>query len=146
MELILLGIIALLVAVNLFLLLKQKSTSEGASTLNALIKFEQQLAQIEKQVAVKVAAKIEDMVAEEQEAVGFGNQQDPLVAIKQRELDLDEQKINLDAADDLAKRKLEEDKLVSMNAREAARLAQQQNIQNQRSAIQRERINASKKR
>ena len=50
MELILLGIIALLVAVNLFLLLKQKSTSEGASTLNALIKFEQQLAQIEKQV------------------------------------------------------------------------------------------------
>ena len=37
-------------AVNLFLLLKQKSTSEGASTLNALIKFEQQLAQIEKQV------------------------------------------------------------------------------------------------
>ena len=103
-------------------------------------------AQIEKQVAVKVAAKIEDMVAEEQEAVGFGNQQDPLVAIKQRELDLDEQKINLDAADDLAKRKLEEDKLVSMNAREAARLAQQQNIQNQRTAIQRERIDASKKR
>lgn len=50
MELILLGIIALLVAVNLFLLLKQKSTSEGASALNALIKFEQQLAQIEKQV------------------------------------------------------------------------------------------------
>ena len=50
MELILLGIIALLVAVNLFLLLKQKSTSEGARTLNALIKFEQQLAQIEKQV------------------------------------------------------------------------------------------------
>ena len=49
MELILLGIIALLVAVNLFLLLKQKSTSEGASTLNALIKFEQQLVQIEKQ-------------------------------------------------------------------------------------------------
>ena len=60
--------------------------------------------------------------------------------------DLDEQKINLDAADDLAKRKLEEDKLVSMNAREAARLAQQQNIQNQRTAIQRERIDASKKR
>ena len=103
-------------------------------------------AQIEKQVAVKVAAKIEDMVAEEQEAVGFGTPQDPLVAIKQRELDLDEQKINLDAADDLAKRKLEEDKLVSMNAREAARLAQQQNIQNQRTAIQRERIDASKKR
>ena len=50
MELILLGIIALLVAVNLFLLLKQKNTNEGASALNALIKFEQQLAQIEKQV------------------------------------------------------------------------------------------------
>ena len=50
MELILLGIIALLVAVNLFILLKQKSTSERASTLNALIKFEQQLIQIEKQV------------------------------------------------------------------------------------------------
>jgi len=50
MELILLGIITLLVAVNFFLLLKQKSTNEGASALNALIKFEQQLAQIEKQV------------------------------------------------------------------------------------------------
>ena len=50
MELILLGIIALLVAVTLFLLVKQKNTNEGASTLNAFIKFEQQLAQIEKQV------------------------------------------------------------------------------------------------
>ena len=50
MELVLLGIIALLVAINLFLLLKQKNTNEGASALNALIKFEQQLAQIEKQV------------------------------------------------------------------------------------------------
>ena len=103
-------------------------------------------AQIEKQVAVKVAAKIEDMVAEEQESLGFGQQQDPLVEIKQRELDLDQQKINLDAADDLSKRKLEEEKLQAMNAREAARLAQQQNIQNQRSAIQRERIDAAKKR
>ena len=48
MELILLGIIALLVAVNLFLLLKQKAQVR-ANTLNALIKFEQQLVQIEKQ-------------------------------------------------------------------------------------------------
>ncbi len=50
MELILLGIIALLVGVNLFLLLKQKGKGEGTNALNALIKFEQQLAQIEKQV------------------------------------------------------------------------------------------------
>jgi len=50
MELILLGIIALLVALSLFLLLQQKNTKEGASNLNAFIKFEQQLAQIEKQV------------------------------------------------------------------------------------------------
>ena len=57
-----------------------------------------------------------------------------------------QQKINLDAADDLSKRRLEEEKLQAMNAREAARLAQQQNIQNQRTALQRERINASIKR
>jgi len=50
MELILLGIIALLVALSLFLLLQQKNTKEGANNLNAFIKFEQQLAQIEKQV------------------------------------------------------------------------------------------------
>jgi hypothetical protein len=103
-------------------------------------------AQLEKLVAVKVAAMMNEMVAEEQEAIPFGQQQDPLIALKQQELDQEQQKINLDAADDLSKRKLEEDKLSYKKRSDAARLAQQQRIQNQRTAVQRERIDASKKR
>ena len=103
-------------------------------------------AQIEKQVAVKIAAITDDMVAEEQEALPLGDEQNPLVDIKMKELDLEQQKINVDAADDLAKQKLEQDKLSYKKRSDSARLAQQQNIQNQRSAIQRERIDAAKKR
>ena len=103
-------------------------------------------AQLEKQVAVKVAAMMNEMVAEEQEAIPFGQQQDPLVAIKQQELDQEQQKINLDAADDLSRRTLEEEKLSYKKRSDAAKLAQQQRIQNQRTAVQMERINASKKR
>jgi hypothetical protein len=103
-------------------------------------------AQIEKQVAIKVAAMMNEMVAEEQEAIPFGQTQDPLVAIKQQELDQEQQKINLDAADDLSRRTLEEDKLSYKKNIDSAKLAQQQRIQNQRTAVQMERINASKKR
>ena len=103
-------------------------------------------AQIEKQVAVKIAAITDDMVAEEQEVLPLGEEQNPLVDIKMKELDLEQQKINVDAADDLAKQKLEQDKLSYKKRSDSARLAQQQNIQNQRSAIQRERIDAAKKR
>ena len=103
-------------------------------------------AQLEKQVAVKVAAMMNEMVAEEQQAIPFGQQQDPLIALKQQELDQEQQKINLDAADDLSKRTLEEEKLSYKKRSDAARLAQQQRIQNQRTAVQRERIDASKKR
>jgi len=105
--------------------------------------FQQQL---EKLVADKVAAMTLEMVAEEQQAIPFGQQQDPLVALKQQELDQEQQKINIDAADDLSKRKLEEDKLSYKKRSDAAKLAQQQRIQDQRTAVQRERINASKKR
>jgi len=104
-------------------------------------------AQIEKQVAVKVAAKIDEAVAEEQEALGFGQQgQDPLVAIKQRELDIEQQKLNLDAADDLAQNKLDEEKLSYKKSYDAQKIQQQYDIQNQRTAVQMERLNASKKR
>jgi hypothetical protein len=103
-------------------------------------------AQIEKQVAIKVAAMMNEMVAEEQEAIPFGQTQDPLVAIKQQELDQEQQKINLDAADDLSRRTLEEEKLSYKKTSDSAKLAQQQRIQNQRTAVQMERINASKKR
>ncbi len=103
-------------------------------------------AQLEKQVAVKVAAMMNEMVAEEQQAIPFGQQQDPLIALKQQELDQEQQKINLDAADDLSRRTLEEEKLSYKKRSDAARLAQQQRIQNQRTAVQRERIDASKKR
>ena len=102
-------------------------------------------AQLEKLVAVKVAAMTNEMVAEEQEVIPFGQEQDPLVALKQQEIDQEQQKINLDAADDLSKRKLEEDKLSYKKRSDAARLAQQQRIQNQRTAVQRERIDASTK-
>ena len=68
-------------------------------------------AEIEKQVAIRIAAMIDDMVAEEQEAINFGEEQNPLVDIKMKELDLEQQKINVDAADDLAQHQLEEEKL-----------------------------------
>ena len=50
MELILLLLIALLAAANLLLLFSRKNTSEGKETQTALIKFEQLLSQLEKQV------------------------------------------------------------------------------------------------
>ena len=104
-------------------------------------------AQIEKQVAVKIAAKIDEAVAEEQEAIGFGQQgQDPLVEIKARELDLEQQKLNLDAADDLAGRKLDEERLSYKKSYDAQKIQQQYDIQNQRTAVQMERLNATKKR
>lgn len=103
-------------------------------------------AQIEKQVAVKIAAMIDDMVAEEQQAVNFGEQQNPLVELKQRELDLEQQKLNLDAADDLAKQKLEQDRLSYKKSYDQQKIQQGYDIQNQRTAVQMERLNASKKR
>jgi hypothetical protein len=103
-------------------------------------------AEIEKQVAIRIAAMIDDMVAEEQQAINFGEEQNPLVDIKMKELDLEQQKINVDAADDLARQKLEQDKLSYKKRADSARLAQQQNIQNQRTAVQRERIDAAKNR
>ena len=103
-------------------------------------------AQIENQVAVKIAAITDDMVAEEQEALPLGSGPDPLVDLKMKELDLEQQKINVDAADDLAQHKLEEEKLSYKKSIDAAKLAQQQKIQNQRTAVQMERLNASKKR
>jgi len=105
--------------------------------------FQQQL---EKLVADKIAAMTLEMVAEEQQAIPFGQEVDPLVALKQQELDQEQQKINIDAADDLSKRTLEEEKLSYKKRSDAAKLAQQQRIQDQRTAVQRERINASKKR
>jgi hypothetical protein len=103
-------------------------------------------AEIEKQVAIRIAAMIDDMVAEEQQAINFGEEQNPLVDIKMKELDLEQQKINVDAADDLAKQKLEQDKLSYKKQVDSTRLTQQQNIQNQRTAVQRERIDATKNR
>ncbi len=103
-------------------------------------------AQIENQVAVKIAAITDDMVAEEQEALPLGSGPDPLVDLKMKELDLEQQKINVDAADDLARQKLEQDKLSYKKRSDSAKLAQQQKIQNQRTAVQMERLNASKKR
>lgn len=50
MELLLLVLIALLAVANLLLLFRQKNTSEGKETQGALIKFEQLLTQLEKQV------------------------------------------------------------------------------------------------
>ena len=103
-------------------------------------------AQIENQVAIKIAAITDDMVAEEQEALPLGSGPDPLVDLKMKELNLEQQKINVDAADDLARQKLEQDKLSYKKRSDSAKLAQQQKIQDQRVAVQMERLNASKKR
>ena len=105
--------------------------------------FQQQL---EKLVADKVAAMTLEMVAEEQQAIPFGQEVDPLIALKQQELDQEQQKINLDAADDLSKRTLEEEKLSYKKQSDSAKLAQQQRIQNQRTSVQMARLNATKKR
>ena len=95
---------------------------------------------------MKIAAITDDMVAEEQEVLPLGNGPDPLVDLKLKELDLEQQKINVDAADDLAQHQLEEEKLSYKKSIDSAKLAQQQRIQNQRIAVQMERLNASKKR
>lgn len=50
MELILLGLIALLSGANLLLLFSRKNNSEGKEALTALFKFEQLLHQLEKQM------------------------------------------------------------------------------------------------
>jgi len=103
--------------------------------------------EIERRVAVKIAAMINEAVAEEQDAIGFtGQGEDPLVEIKQRELDLKQQEINLDAADDLAKQKLEEEKLSYKKSIDSQKLQNQRDIQDQRTAVQIARMNATKKR
>ena len=132
------------VMVELQPLLQQEAAKFGGQVPEELqAQFQ---AEIEKQVAIRIAAMIDDMVAEEQQAINFGEEQNPLVDIKMKELDLEQQKINVDAADDLARQKLEQDKLSYKKRADSARLAQQQNIQNQRTAVQRERIDAAKNR
>jgi len=132
------------VMVELQPLLQQEAAKFGGQVPEELqAQFQ---AEIEKQVAIRIAAMIDDMVAEEQQAINFGEEQNPLVDIKMKELDLEQQKINVDAADDLARQKLEQDKLSYKKRADSARLSQQQNIQNQRTAVQRERIDAAKNR
>ena len=136
------------IARNEVMMENQQALQEQAAKFGGQIPEELQAqfqSQIEKQVAVKIAAMMDDMVAEEQQAIPFGQTQDPLVDIKMQELQLEQQKINVDAADDLARHNLEEEKLSYKKNIDSARLSQQQNIQNQRTAVQRERINASKK-
>lgn len=90
---------------------------------------------------------IDEAVAEEQDAIGFGGDgEDPLVDIKQRELDIEQQKLNLDAADDLAKQELEREKLSYKKSIDAQKIQNQKDIQNQRTAVQMARLNATKKR
>ena len=103
--------------------------------------------EIERRVAIKIAAMIDEAVAEEQDAIGFGGDgEDPLVDIKQRELDIEQQKLNLDAADDLAKQELEREKLSYKKSIDAQKIQNQKDIQNQRTAVQMARLNATKKR
>ena len=60
MELILLLLIALLAAANLLLLFSRKNTNEGKETQTALIKFEQLLSQLEKQVKATFSGRDEN--------------------------------------------------------------------------------------
>ena len=103
--------------------------------------------EIERRIAVKIAAMIDEAVAEEQDALGFGGDgEDPLVEIKQRELDIEQQKLNLDAADDLAKQELEREKLSYKKSIDNKKIQNQRDIQDQRTQVQMARLNASKKR
>ncbi len=72
MELIFLGVIALLVGVNLFLLLNKKNNSSDIGTQTALVKFDQQLGQTDKQM------KDEFQRNREENLVAFKNQREEL--------------------------------------------------------------------
>ena len=102
-------------------------------------------AQIESQVAIKIAAMMDDMVAEEQESLPLGGD-DPLVEIKNREIDIDEKRLNLKAADDIALRKIELDKLNQRRDIDQQRVNAQYDIADQRTDVQRERIDVQRER
>ena len=85
-----------------------------------------------------------EMVAEEQEAIPFGQQQDPLIALKQQELDQEQQKINIDARDDLSRRTLEEEKLSYKKRSTLQNLLNNKEFKIKEPPFK-ERINASKK-
>ena len=102
-------------------------------------------AQIESQVAIKIAAMMDDMVAEEQESLPIGGD-DPLVEIKNREIDIDEKRLNLKAADDIALRKIELDKLNQRRDIDQQRVNAQYDIADQRTDVQRERIDVQRER
>ena len=102
-------------------------------------------AQIESQIAIKIAAITDDMVAEEQESLPIGGD-DPLVEIKNREIDIDQQRLNLKAADDIALRKIELDRLEQKASVDQQRVQAQYDIADQRTEVQRERIDVQRKR
>ena len=104
-------------------------------------------AQIESQVAIKIAAMMDNMVAEEQESLPIdGAQDDPLVEIKNREIDIEEKRLNLKAADDIALRKIELDKLNQRRDIDQQRVNAQYDIADQRTDVQRERIDVQRER
>jgi hypothetical protein len=100
--------------------------------------------QIESQIAIKIAAITDDMVAEEQESLPIGGE-DPLVEIKNREIDIDQQRLNLKAADDIALRKIELDRLEQKASIDQQRVQAQYDIADQRTEVQRERIDVQRK-
>lgn len=67
-------------------------------------------AQNEKEIAVRIAEMTNDMVAEEQEYLE-GNQQDPLIELKKRDLDLQEAEIQRRAMEDQQRLELDKEKL-----------------------------------
>ena len=101
--------------------------------------------QIESQIAIKIAAITDDMVAEEQESLPIGGD-DPLIEIKNREIDIDQQRLNLKAADDIALRKIELDRLEQKASIDEQRVQAQYDIADQRTEVQRERIDVQRKR
>ena len=102
-------------------------------------------AQIESQIAIKIAAITDDMVAEEQESLPIGGD-DPLIEIKNREIDIDQQRLNLKAADDIALRKIELERLEQKASIDQQRVQAQYDIADQRTEVQRERIDVQRDR
>ena len=101
--------------------------------------------QIESQIAIKIAAITDDMVAEEQESLPIGGD-DPLIEIKNREIDIDQQRLNLKAADDIALRKIELERLEQKASIDQQRVQAQYDIADQRTEVQRERIDVQRDR
>jgi hypothetical protein len=96
--------------------------------------------QNEKEIAALIAQRTEEMVAEEQEYLE-GNQADPLLDLKKRDLDIQEAEIQRRAFDDAQRLELDKDKITEQENIAREKIQSQEDI-----AQLRANVNLSKQR